>query len=324
MVLTEKFKKEFKLKQLLIPYSLTKGTGLCNPSVLIRQNNEILINLRHVNYVLYQNRNYYSRYGVLTYLHEESKQELRTYNYILNLDENLNLINFKKVNTSLFDKEPKWEFVGLEDARLVEWNNKLYTTGVRRDVKPDGEGRMELCEIEEEETEFLEINRVRIEPPTVSYCEKNWMPILNKPFTYVKWTIPTEVVTVDQKEKRAFTLLMRNEPEIKIEKDQRGSSQVLQVGDNYICITHEVDLTFNSKITKDGKYRHRVIIWNKDWKIEKISKPFSFLNGDIEFCTGIALYNSSFLISFGYQDNSAFLLQLPLHFINQLEYEFSR
>lgn len=44
-----------------------------------------------------------------------------------------------------------------------------------------------------------ETERSRIEPPTKSYCEKNWMPILDMPFHYVKWTSPTEVVKVNTK-----------------------------------------------------------------------------------------------------------------------------
>ena len=39
-------------------------------------------------------------------------------------------------------------FVGLEDARVVRWNNQLYICGVRRDVYDNGQGRMELCEID--------------------------------------------------------------------------------------------------------------------------------------------------------------------------------
>ena len=41
-----------------------------------------------------------------------------------------------------------------------------------------------------------EISRLRIPTPglDVSYCEKNWVPINDKPYHFVKWTSPTEVV----------------------------------------------------------------------------------------------------------------------------------
>ena len=66
-----------------------------------------------------------------------------------------------------------WDFIGLEDARVVRWGGNLYITGVRRDTKINGEGRMELSEIDSLES-ANEISRVRIEPPNNpdSYCEK--------------------------------------------------------------------------------------------------------------------------------------------------------
>jgi len=46
---------------------------------------------------------------------------------------------------------------------------------------------MELSEIEITDTEVKEISRLRIEAPDVnSYCEKNWMPILDMPYHYIK------------------------------------------------------------------------------------------------------------------------------------------
>ncbi len=38
--------------------------------------------------------------------------------------------------------ESMWSFAGLEDGRLVNWNNNIYITGVRRDTTDYGQGRM--------------------------------------------------------------------------------------------------------------------------------------------------------------------------------------
>ena len=106
--------------------------------------------------------------------------------------EYFNITRFNKVDTSLFDTyEPMWDFVGLEDARLFRWNDKLYMSGVRRDTTTNGQGRMELSELEVGVDYVKEISRVRIEAPNNpdSYCEKNWMPITDLPNHYVKWGI---------------------------------------------------------------------------------------------------------------------------------------
>ena len=51
------------------------------------------------------------------------------------------------IDTSDYDTKPKWGFVGLEDARLVHWNDRFFMCGGRRDVKSNGEGRVELSEL---------------------------------------------------------------------------------------------------------------------------------------------------------------------------------
>ena len=182
---------------LTIPANITEGLGLTNPSIFY-MDNKYLVNLRHVQYALYHSegdQKYQTMWGPLSYLNPEDDMTLRTTNYLCELDpNNLSIDQYKKVDTSNLDVTPVWEFVGLEDARIVYWKDDIFLTGVRRDTKTTGEGRMELSKLSSGATET---ERHRIEPPTYSYCEKNWMPILDMPFHYVKWTNPTEVVKVD-------------------------------------------------------------------------------------------------------------------------------
>lgn len=139
-----------QLAPLVIPKDITFGTGLMNPSVFVDDDGDILSVLRHTNYTLIHSENnqrFPSVWGPLSYLHPEKDPKLGTTNYLIKLDKNLNVVKYCLIDTSETDVPPKWEFVGLEDARLVKWEGKYYTIGVRRDVKPNGEGRMELCEI---------------------------------------------------------------------------------------------------------------------------------------------------------------------------------
>ena len=52
-----------------------------------------------------------------------------------------------------------WDFVGLEDARLVKWNETYYLCGVRRDTTTNGQGRMELSEIDIKDDSVKELKR---------------------------------------------------------------------------------------------------------------------------------------------------------------------
>jgi hypothetical protein len=296
---------------LIIPSNLTNGTGLMNPSIY-NLDGKLIVNLRHVNYTFYHSeaKLFQHPYGPLTYVHPENDMHLRTENYYCELDKDFNIARFDKIFMTHDTYEPIWEFVGLEDARIFKWDDKLFICGVRRDTTPNGQGRMELCEIEVRENEVVELTRFRIPPPKDpnSYCEKNWMPILDRPYHFVKWSNPTEVVEVNPEKKTCNTVSLTNA--INLPRDLRGGSQIIPWGDLYITVTHEVDL-FNSEVgRKDAVYRHRFVVWDKEFNIVKHSKDFSIMNGHVEFAVGLCHYEGDVLMSFGYQDNAAYILRM--------------
>lgn len=297
---------------LLIDSNLTGGTGLMNPSVFVSHNGEIIVNIRHVNYTLFHSESkvFQHQYGPLQYLHPENDRHLRTANYVCKLKQDLSLKNARKIDMQL-DKTPLWEFIGLEDARLVFWDGEMYLSGVRRDTTTNGQGRIELSKIVRKGDAIIEIARTRIPSPSNddSYCEKNWMPVLDKPFTWVKWTNPTEIVTYNPGSKTISSIV--KEKVLSISHDIRGGSQVVKIDNRYIAICHDVDLYKSEGGNKDGLYRHRLVVWDEDFNIMDISERFDFMGADIEFCCGLAVSKNDLLITFGFQDNAAFILQMP-------------
>lgn len=299
---------------LILPSHLTGGTGLMNPSVLIIDG-KIVVNLRHVNYTFYHSeaKLFQHPWGPLTYIHPENDMHLRTTNWWCELDNDYNIVRHTKIDTSKFDTyEPMWDFVGLEDARLVNWNDKVYITGVRRDTTTNGQGRMELSELAISDNSIVEVSRFRIPPPKDlnSYCEKNWMPILDLPYHYVKWSNPTELVVVYPHTQESKTIHLGNQ--IGLPRDLRGGSQIITLDNCYVAITHEVDL-FNSEVgRKDALYRHRFVVWDKSWNFVKITKDFSIMGAHVEFAVGMCIKGDDILITFGYQDNAAFIMNMPI------------
>lgn len=305
---------------LIIPSEITNGTGLMNPSIYI-DGDDILLNLRHVNYTLYhsENKKFQHRYGPLQYLHPENDRHLRTWNYFLRLNSDLSVKTADSIDTAKFDVEPLWEFVGLEDARLFRWDGKLYLSGVRRDTTTNGEGRMELSELLVKGKSIKEISRTRIPAPGANntYCEKNWMPVIDQPWHYIKWSNPTEVVKFDPDTGETTTVNLDEKKNITGIPAFRGGSQVIPYGDYYLAVTHEVDLFKSEAGEKDAVYRHRIIVWDKNWNIVKYTEPFSFMSADIEFCCGAAWHDNHLLLSFGFQDNAAYILKMPRHLVDE-------
>ena len=286
-----------------------------NPSVFVDSDGDILVNVRATNYTLYhseQEQLFPSPWGPLSYLHPEKDQRLVTENYLCRLNKDLEVTDHTKVKM-LELHTPIWEFVGLEDARLVQWEGKYYLIGVRRDTTTHGQGRMELTKVKIDKTKWkvTEQSRDRIPTPEpdVSYCEKNWQVVVDRPFTFIKWSSPVEVVKYDTKKKVTDQLSVRQG--IHPTKDQRGGTQLVRWGNCYISITHEVDLFKNYLKQKDGIYRHRLCLWDDQLNLVGLSKAFSFLDANIEFAVGAAPFEGDLLLSFSVSDNAAFVLRIP-------------
>jgi len=328
------------IKPLLIPPKDSKGTGLCNPSIYhVPDTTKYWVNVRNVGYYLHHcegDQKYQTPWGPLNYVREDDDPYLRTDNYWCDYSLSQNkIMKHRKIDTSKFPKEPEWDFVGLEDARIVVWNDKTYVTGVRR-YAPDGKGRMVLSEIEITRNSVKEVSRFIIQPPKGeedAYCEKNWMPVLDKPFHYIKHANPTQVVKVKLSKKKTnkvstatSTIVHQGKNSKSLQLVLRGGSQVIPYKDYYICVTHECDYWHNDKDDRDAHYYHRFVAWDKDWNLKGTSKPFKFMDGRIEFCCGMAKHPDEncgdLLITYGFQDNSAYILHLKEnHFEKIMDWE---
>jgi len=311
---------------LIIPSSDLKGPALTNPSIY-NDDGKILVNLRNINYTLYhsEKKKFEHPWGPLVYIHPENDLRLRTWNYMCEMDEDMQFKSHHRVDTSKFPDKELWEFVGLEDARIVRWDGKLYICGVRRDLDTIGTGRMELSEIEITENGVKEISQYRIPAPgdDGEYCNKNWMPILDMPYHFVKWTNGTNIVKYDIETNTTVSVIEKEWKDLGC-VDLRGGSQVISMGDYRFALTHETYLTRSPADRKDGTYKHRFIVWDKDWNIVKASRQFSFLNAEVEFAVGMCEYGDDYLITFGFQDNAAYLLRAPKKFVENYIFDRER
>lgn len=311
-------------------------TGLLNPSLYLTED-KLLLNIRHVQYALYHSENkqlFQSRWGPLSYLHPENDQTLTTVNYFGEVINGEAVVS--QVDTSLLDVKPLWEFVGLEDARVVVWDNNMWMCGVRRDTTTNGQGRMEMSKIVEDGNGgYKEVERYRLDTPNSgdSYCEKNWVPVNDKPFHFLKWSNPIEIVKVDltQKMENGFykcDQVFLSENKYPFPRDLRGGTNLVNWGEGYLTVSHEVSLFRSELKNKDAFYYHRLLYLNKDFEVERWSDYFNFMTGHIEFATGLALVEKDnpkigikkdeVYITFGFQDNSAVLLKTSRDFMENL------
>ena len=309
-----------EVKTFIPPSNQSKSNGHFNPSIFNDMGSLHVIS-RECNYTLFHSEFGKTLFGdrPLHYVGEEGKI-FDTTNHFTYIDSKYLKPQF---TTKVFiDKplqhKPQWHFAGLEDARLVKWNDSYYMCGTRRDVDDQGTGRIELSRILVEHGYSKEVQRIRIPIPNneESYCEKNWMPILSKPFHFVRWSNPTQIVkyntnTLDTE------IVVSKEVDERLSKNLRGGSQVIDWGDGgYLCIVHEPYHSYpDGKF--DNEYKQQFIEWDSDWNIVRSSPQFSVMGARIEFVSGLTAIDDDIIITFGYQDNASFIARVSMKFVEE-------
>ena len=310
-----------EIKPIILPISELPDPAIMNPSI-INVKDKLLINIRNTNYALYHAERSVNEHiwGPLTYLHPENHMALVTTNILCELDDSLNIVNHNIIDTKQLDQQPIWHFIGLEDVRLSFWNEELFICGVRRDTTDNGQGRMELSKIDFSTDYAKEVSRDRIPAPgdNASYCEKNWMPILDMPYHFIKWSNPTEVVKFDPAQKTTSIVALTEFKVFENCGDIRGGSQVIRFENYYMALAHEVSLYSSEAGRKDGEYYHRFVIWDDAFNIVNISDRINFLGAKIEFSCGMCLYKDFVLVTFSFQDNASFVMKIPKNIVKKL------
>jgi hypothetical protein len=121
------------------------------------------------------------------------------------------------------------------------------------------------------------------------------MPIVGRGGSFLYLCDPTIVV---ERVNGVTSERSSNLPDVHL-GDQRGSSQLIEHDDGWLCITHEV--TFRP----ERVYLHRFVKFDRDMRAAAVSDPFYFTKIGIEFCAGLARDGDRLMATFGVNDESA-------------------
>lgn len=263
-----------------------------NPSIIYKDG-KFTITVREASYTKYETslNVMHTQFSLNRKFH--NRLYITTCNDIFNDELQWTKITTKSRQNDAFDK-----FRGVEDVRLVEWNDELYYSGGRRDWKefPGTDFKVE---------EGIIINNATSKErmlPTRNQNDKNYIPIEGQSNTYISELCP--VVFIKDNE--------YVETSNKILTGHRGSTQAIKYKDGYIAITH----TCNKSI-----YSHYFVLFDKDLQITSVSEPFSFDRQPIEFTCGICLVGNKFYISYATMDRRAFVLEVETSVLDKLNFE---
>jgi hypothetical protein len=199
------------------------------------------------------------------------------------------------------------KYIGIEDIRLFNFKDKIYYIGSTFDKSTN---KIKITSNEFDLDKNYEINLINPTFKTDFDWEKNWVFFENNDelFIIYKW-YPIQICKIDY-----------NKKELNIVKELKTPNKFFNFrgSTNGVLFDNKIWFIIHSQnVINDKKhYFHRFVVWDKNWNIIKTSKIFSFLNGHIEFCAGVAVHGDQLLITFGFQDNSAFILEIPLSAVN--------
>ena len=193
-------------------------------------------------------------------------------------------------------------YKGLEDCRLVVWDNKLYAYGTRWD-KVESKGCICLYELD---GDMKPINETVILPQCENNCEKNWAAVEDKPFTFDYNHNPLIVITVNNNSE--CTLIKQNEKDNNLDFVIKGSTQIVRYDENtYMSLVHTNCYYDDGEVSRSD-YLTAFVFYDNDLNIIKISDWFVFKSPMCEFTCGLTIHNNDIYITYSQLDCSSHVL----------------
>jgi len=287
-----------------------------NPSIIKLEKEgstvKYLLNCRTSNFGLKPGGNYYCKNpdGIVD-----------TINYILELDNDFNIISNKEVidlsKNKLYQFRP---IKGLEDLIIFYHNNELYGTCTTLDTHENGTPQISLCKLENIELDPFSViaekghdkyiinEKVPLNIIEKGRPEKNWLPFsIGEGLNFIYSYSPTIIrqYSNNKDEVGKTEILINNKTELNFDRFRGSAGPIpfyLVNRNGWLVVVHEVSWNQdNSRV-----YTHRFIYMNDEFKIISISLPWIFESLGIEFCRSMChSHNDEIILTCGIKDEEA-------------------
>jgi glycosyltransferase involved in cell wall biosynthesis len=304
----------FKPLKILLPKISSSSAQTYQPT------NPSILTIADGYLVLVRSVNYRQEKGNYTPL-DPSDPLVRTRNFLVKYTKDWKMVWQKEI----LEKVPRQTFseaqvLGLEDCRLIapyKEGEVLRLLATACDMDKSVYAQQTLCELQEEGECFSLTKCTPLLSPHKAYCEKNWLPFYHKNKLCVVYShAPFEIYSLDEVtgECSSFVSYM---PQSRFE-NFRGSASPIPFDEGYLLLEHEVIFPRE----KERIYAHRFVFLDKQCKIHKITKPFTFQHTGVEFSCGMTLNHEKdqILIGCGIEDKEAYVLTIPVAKVRAMLY----
>jgi hypothetical protein len=281
-----------------------------NPSVCLHRG-ELKALVRTVNYRMDEDGRYLIRATDGT---ANASNPINTRNWLVPLDRDLHSITQIELvpRTPIDCAYPL--VVGLEDARIFDYDNNLYVVATIRQRAADGLAEQTLARIGgpiESGGSRLGLDHITPMLRTPRLYEKNWMPIAAGDSIRFLYR-PGHVV-----DQTGQDLGEISTPKLRTDHFS-GSSQLIPFQEGWLGIVHEAHVYADRPWKR--YYSHRFVHYSANFSLGRVSRPFFFKDKVIEFVAGLcwhpgvevedATEKTELIISFGFRDCEAWLARV--------------
>lgn len=280
--------------------------NIFNPSIT-KINNELFINFRFSNYdmKIINNKLEYKVHKNNELVFPSFENPVSTLNFVCKLNSDFNIETTDLINVKQDIFKYSFSVKGVEDVRLIKYQDSLYFIGNSREVIPNNSPRMILGRYSLSENKVE--NNILLFGYEDTKCQKNWSPFVFEDKLLLLYSFSPLVILEPNLNTGECKVYKSKETKYNYSMLRGGSQGFYADGDLYF-LTHEVIFS-NGRI-----YFHRFVKMNKDLEIEKVSYPFYFKDWGVEYVAG-ATYdeeNKQILISWGSKDSTANLSSIKL------------
>jgi len=293
---------------------LIQGRSFMNPSILVLSANNALLVLRSGDYRYLRPTNHLKSLtstGAIQYLYFDKNgttEPLLISKVSLKVSEGSRVVPIKV--TQQFQVELQIDrnlrASTIEDLRIsrvddliVMLGNIELSSGERRPV-------LLTSELPKQDQEKIRLQcEVVIDYGGLQQVEKNWVPIESERDKFVRFPFPVQLSSRNKllsKEKLSFEMFQSNCESM---TGLLGSTPLARFREGYLAVVHSKTLGSRKN---NHRYWHRCLYYDKNFRVEKVSQPFSFLGYETEFCTGLSIYKNRAYFSFCCNDGLNFIL----------------
>jgi tetratricopeptide (TPR) repeat protein len=259
-------------------------------------NEELIVNTRFVNYIINEKGEYVN------------KEKIHTMNVITKYDlKNLDNITKKQEFIMNYNKKYDSLYVGLEDVRIFQQDNKIHYSSNRGLKMGNLEVEYGVIDLENPE----KVNSTLMKIKNQNQIEKNWVLFENneKQLKMIyRWNPLTigNIVPIQCKEtdigSNGISPISKMEITDEIDtphffKWLRGSTNGLNIGNEIWFLCHLV-----SYEERRFYYHCIVILDSKTMKLKKYTKLFTFEKSPVEYTLGMVLIDETLLIGYSIMD----------------------